>query len=63
MLERLLRDARLMIWTGINEIMDLLIQHEDPKGVVGGKVPGSGQGGRCIRGGRKEKGYDEHALR
>ncbi|MDP7115333.1 MAG: acyl-CoA dehydrogenase, partial [Myxococcota bacterium] len=28
-LERMLRDARLpMIWTGSNEIMDLLIQHE-----------------------------------
>jgi alkylation response protein AidB-like acyl-CoA dehydrogenase len=28
-IERLLRDARLMmIWTGTNEIMDLLIQHE-----------------------------------
>jgi alkylation response protein AidB-like acyl-CoA dehydrogenase len=27
--ERLLRDARLtMIWTGTNEIMNLLIQHE-----------------------------------
>jgi alkylation response protein AidB-like acyl-CoA dehydrogenase len=28
-IERLLRDARLMmIWTGTNEVMDLLIQHE-----------------------------------
>jgi alkylation response protein AidB-like acyl-CoA dehydrogenase len=28
-LERLLRDARLMtIWTGTNEIMNLVIQHE-----------------------------------
>ncbi len=28
-IERLLRDARLiMIWTGTNEIMDLIIQHE-----------------------------------
>lgn len=28
-LERFFRDARLqMIWTGTNEIMDLLIQHE-----------------------------------
>jgi len=27
--ERLLRDARLiMIWTGTNEVMDLIIQHE-----------------------------------
>jgi hypothetical protein len=28
-IERLLRDARLiMIWTGTNEVMDLIIQHE-----------------------------------
>jgi hypothetical protein len=28
-IERLLRDARLaLIWTGTNEIMDLVIQHE-----------------------------------
>jgi alkylation response protein AidB-like acyl-CoA dehydrogenase len=28
-IERMLRDARLtMIWTGTNEIMNLLIQHE-----------------------------------
>jgi acyl-CoA dehydrogenase len=28
-IERLLRDSRLMtIWTGTNEIMDLVIQHE-----------------------------------
>jgi len=28
-IERLLRDARLiMIWTGTNEVMDLVIQHE-----------------------------------
>jgi hypothetical protein len=28
-IERMLRDARLMtIWTGTNEIMDLVIQHE-----------------------------------
>jgi hypothetical protein len=28
-IERLLRDARLMtIWTGTNEIMNLIIQHE-----------------------------------
>jgi hypothetical protein len=28
-IERLLRDARLItIWTGTNEIMDLIIQHE-----------------------------------
>jgi len=28
-IERLLRDARLqMIWTGTNEVMNLLVQHE-----------------------------------
>lgn len=28
-IERLMRDARLiMIWTGTNEVMDLIIQHE-----------------------------------
>ena len=28
-IERLLRDTRLiMIWTGTNEVMDLIIQHE-----------------------------------
>lgn len=35
-LERLLRDARLiMIWTGTNEIMDLIIQHEYYKELAG----------------------------
>jgi len=34
--ERLLRDVRLMmIWTGTNEIMDLIIQHEYYKEVLG----------------------------
>jgi alkylation response protein AidB-like acyl-CoA dehydrogenase len=34
--ERLLRDARLiMIWTGTNEIMDLVIQHEYYKELLG----------------------------
>jgi acyl-CoA dehydrogenase len=33
--ERFLRDARLqMIWTGTNEIMSLLIQHEFYKEVI-----------------------------
>ncbi|MBC7341087.1 MAG: acyl-CoA/acyl-ACP dehydrogenase [Clostridia bacterium] len=42
--ERLLRDARLiMIWTGTNEVMDLIIQHEfyqefDRAGVLGRDV-------------------------
>ena len=35
--ERFFRDARLqMIWTGTNEIMDLLIQHEFYKETVKG---------------------------
>ncbi len=36
-LERLLRDTRLiMIWTGTNEVMDLIIQHEYYKQVLAG---------------------------
>lgn len=35
-IERMLRDARLMmIWTGTNEIMDLIIQHEYYREVLG----------------------------
>ncbi|MFO7742285.1 MAG: acyl-CoA dehydrogenase family protein [Anaerolineae bacterium] len=35
-IERLLRDTRLiMIWTGTNEVMDLIIQHEYYKEVLG----------------------------
>lgn len=38
-IERLLRDTRLiMIWTGTNEIMDLIIQHEYYKEVLGEEV-------------------------
>ena len=34
-IERLLRDTRLiMIWTGTNEVMDLIIQHEYYKGLL-----------------------------
>jgi acyl-CoA dehydrogenase len=34
-IERMLRDARLMtIWTGTNEIMDLVIQHEYYKEIL-----------------------------
>ena len=37
-IERLLRDARLMmIWTGTNEIMNLVIQHEYYKEILGNK--------------------------
>ena len=37
-IERLLRDTRLMmIWTGTNEIMNLVIQHEYYKTLLGEK--------------------------
>lgn len=39
-IERLLRDARLiMIWTGTNEIMDLIIQHEYYREVLAPRPP------------------------
>ena len=38
-IERLLRDARLiMIWTGTNEVMDLVIQHEYYKELLSGQA-------------------------
>ena len=38
-IERLLRDARLiMIWTGTNEVMDLIIQHEYYREVLPGQL-------------------------
>jgi alkylation response protein AidB-like acyl-CoA dehydrogenase len=38
-IERLLRDTRLiMIWTGTNEIMDLIIQHEYYRELLGGRA-------------------------
>jgi hypothetical protein len=38
-IERLLRDTRLiMIWTGTNEVMDLIIQHEYYKELLGGQA-------------------------
>ena len=40
-LEKMLRDTRLIqIWTGTNEIMNLLIQHEFYKEVLGAENPG-----------------------
>lgn len=40
-IERLLRDVRLiMIWTGTNEIMDLIIQHEYYRELLGERVVG-----------------------
>jgi len=39
-IEKLLRDARLIqIWTGTNEIMNLLIQHEFYREVLGDSSP------------------------
>jgi acyl-CoA dehydrogenase len=38
-IERLLRDTRLiMIWTGTNEIMDLIIQHEYYRELLGSRA-------------------------
>ena len=40
-IERLLRDARLiMIWTGTNEVMDLIIQHEYYREILGARPQG-----------------------
>ena len=40
-LERLLRDIRLiLIWTGTNEIMDLVIQHEFYREFLKAPLPG-----------------------
>lgn len=40
-IEKMLRDTRLIqIWTGTNEIMNLLIQHEFYKEVLGAESPG-----------------------
>ena len=40
-MERLLRDTRLiMIWTGTNEIMDLVIQHEYYREFLKAPLPG-----------------------
>ena len=37
--ERMLRDLRLsLIWTGTNEIMNLLVQHEYAKELLGGRA-------------------------
>jgi hypothetical protein len=40
-IEKMVRDARLIqIWTGTNEIMNLLIQHEFYREVLGDPNPG-----------------------
>ena len=64
-IERLLRDARLMmIWTGTNEIMNLLIQHEYYRELLGATFRGRDVEADAAEADREEeKVYDESALR
>ncbi len=56
--ERLLRDARLiMIWTGTNEIMDLVIQHEYYKELLA-----RGPSGRDVESDAAEAGLSEEKV-
>ncbi len=56
-IERLLRDARLsLIWTGSNEVMNLLIQHEYYKELLAGGPPGRDvEGDALLADGEEEK--------
>jgi len=56
-IERLLRDARLsLIWTGSNEVMNLLIQHEYYKELLRGGPPGRDvEGDALLADGEEEK--------
>ncbi len=57
-IERMLRDARLMmIWTGTNEIMDLLIQHE-----YYGEILTEGPSGRDVERDAAEADLDEEKV-
>ncbi|MFH1435929.1 MAG: acyl-CoA dehydrogenase family protein [Pseudomonadota bacterium] len=59
--ERLLRDCRLMlIWTGTNEIMNLLVQHEYYKELLGQDEKGQGRDIEmdCIAEAEEEKVFD-----
>lgn len=57
-IERMLRDARLMmIWTGTNEIMDLLIQHEYYREILA-----QGPAGRDVEGDAAEADLDEEKV-
>ena len=57
-IERLLRDARLiMIWTGTNEVMDLIIQHEYYREVLPGQP-----GVRDVEPDAPEAGQDEEKV-
>jgi len=56
--ERLLRDARLiMIWTGTNEVMDLVIQHEYYKELLA-----AGPAGRDVEPDAAQAGRDEEKV-
>lgn len=56
--ERMLRDARLMmIWTGTNEIMDLLIQHEHYREILA-----KGPSGRDVEGDAAEADREEEKV-
>jgi len=57
-LERMIRDTRLIqIWTGTNDIMNLLIQHEYYREVLKDPNPG-----RMIEGDAEEAGKDEEKV-
>jgi hypothetical protein len=57
-LERMIRDTRLIqIWTGTNDIMNLLIQHENCREVLKDPNPG-----RMIEGDAEEAGQDEEKV-
>ena len=57
-LERMIRDTRLIqIWTGTNDIMNLLIQHEYYQEVLKNPNPG-----RMIEGDAEEAGQDEEKV-
>jgi len=58
-IERLLRDARLMtIWTGTNEVMDLLIQHEFYQEILGRAPEARDVERDVVEGGEAEKVYE-----
>jgi len=57
-LERMIRDTRLIqIWTGTNDIMNLLIQHEYYREVLKDPNPG-----RMIEGDAEEAGQDDEKI-
>jgi alkylation response protein AidB-like acyl-CoA dehydrogenase len=55
-IERLLRDTRLiMIWTGTNEVMDLIIEHEYYRELLGGDGDGRDVEADAIGAGQEEE--------